>query len=192
MAQAHGRMRISAVVLAAGAGRRFGGDKLNAGLDGKPVIRHAFDRLADFPFHEIVTVVRPGHGLHAPGSRLVVNPNAAEGMGRSLARGIDALSPADAAFVVLADMPFLPAGIFGRLAACLPGCDIAVPRHGGQAGHPVLFSSLCFDDLKTLTGDAGARSLIHSGRYRVCFLDGEPDGVLRDIDTPADLTARDR
>lgn len=180
-------MKISAVVLAAGSARRFGSDKLNAELNGKPVVRHVLDALAGFSFHEVIVVVRPGYEIAAPDVRRVENPDADEGMGTSLALGIASLEPCDAAFVVLADMPFLPPGIFADLAQYLAQHDIVVPRHDGRAGHPVLFSSACFAELQTLSGDRGGRSLIESGRYRVVFADVSDDGVLRDIDRPDDL-----
>ena len=180
-------MKLSAVVLAAGSASRFGSDKLKADLAGKPVFEHTLLGLLAAGFHEIVVVVRPGWYITAPQVRFVENPRADEGMGRSLALGISSLKPADAAFVVLADMPFLPEDVFKRLAQALPGNDIVLPRHNGQAGHPVLFSNVCFPDLQRLEGDRGGRVLIDSGRYRVNFIDDDSDGVLRDIDRPADL-----
>jgi molybdenum cofactor cytidylyltransferase len=180
-------VRLSAIVLAAGSARRFGSDKLLADLDGQFVLQHVLDSLAGVEFHEVALVVRPGYAVIAPGVHVIENPRANEGMGESLAFGIGSLKPTDAAFVVLADMPFLPEGIFQRLAMSLPGHDVVVPRHNGHAGHPVLFSSVCFADLQALEGDRGGRALIDSVRYRVHFMDIDSDGVLRDIDRPVDL-----
>lgn len=180
-------MNISAIVLAAGSARRFGSDKLVADLDGKPLFQHVLDRLGGFGFHEVVVVLRPGSGLSTPGLRRIENARADDGIGHSLALGVSSLKPCAAAFVILADMPFLPAGIFRLLADALPGHDIVLPRHNGQAGHPVLFSHVCFPDLQRLEGDRGGRALIDSCTYRVNFIDTDSDGVLRDIDRPADL-----
>lgn len=180
-------MKASAVVLAAGGARRFGSDKLAADLDGKSVLQHVLDGLATFDFHEIVMVTRPDRTIVAPGVRRIDNPHPDDGMGRSLSIGVSSLALADAAFIVLADMPFLPRDIFGQLVVSLANHDIVVPRYHGQAGHPVLFSSVCFADLRCLEGDRGARALIDSGRYRVHFMDVDSDGVLRDVDRPDDL-----
>lgn len=178
---------MSAVLLAAGSARRFGGDKLKADLDGQSVFQHVLNALSGFDFHEVLAVVRPGYRLDAPSVRVVENPLADDGMGRSLALGIASLTVTDAVFVVLADMPFLPDSIFHQVVRALPGHDIAAPRHNGQSGHPVLFSSVCFSRLLRLEGDWGGRALIESGHYRVCFVDSDSDGVLRDIDRPDDL-----
>lgn len=178
-------MNLSVIVLAAGQGKRFGGDKLRADLGGKVVIAYVLDHLRAFDFHERLAVVRPGQSID--GIANVENPRAGEGMGTSLAIGIQTLKPCDGVFVVLGDMPFLPRGIFAQLALGLPQHDIVVPRHDGQSGHPVLFAAACFPDLGKLDGDRGGRALIASGRYRVAFVDIASDGILRDIDVPGDL-----
>ncbi len=180
-------MKVSAVVLAAGSARRFGSDKLVAELEGRPIFQHVLNALSGFNFHEVLAVVRPGYAVDTTSIRVVENPQADDGMGRSLALGIASLKPTDAAFVVLADMPFLPESIFQQLTRHLPGHDIIVPRHNGQAGHPVLFSSVCFPRLMRLRGDRGGRALMESGDYRVRFVDNDSDGIVRDIDRPDDL-----
>ena len=174
---------FSAVVLAAGASRRFGDDdKLCAEFDGKPVLRHVLDGLAALGLGEVLVVAR------APlkGVAHIVNPHPEDGMGRSLALGIAALKPCEAAFIVLADMPLLVSDLYPEMATALPGHDIVLPVHEGQNGHPVLFASACFDDLRRLSGDHGARDLLRSGRYRVRRVEAGAF-ILADIDTPNDL-----
>ncbi|MCR6658849.1 MAG: nucleotidyltransferase family protein [Asticcacaulis sp.] len=175
--------RFSAVVLAAGASRRFGEeDKLRAEFDGKPLLRHVLDGLAGLGLDEVLVVTRaPLSGVHH-----IINPHPEAGMGHSLALGVAALKPCDAAFIVLADMPLIVPDLYCDMAAALPGHDIVVPVHDGQNGHPVLFSSTCFDELRCLSGDHGARDLLQSGRYRLRHI--ETGGfILADIDTPEDL-----
>ncbi|WP_303830627.1 nucleotidyltransferase family protein [Asticcacaulis taihuensis] len=175
--------RFSAVVLAAGASRRFGeDDKLCADLDGKAVISHVLDGLAVLDLGEVLVVVRaPMEGMN-----YIVNLRLEAGMGHSLALGVAALKPCDGAFIVLADMPLIVPDLYREMADALPGHDIVVPVHNGQNGHPVLFSFTCFDDLRRLSGDHGARDLLRSGRYRLRHI--ETGGfILADIDTPEDL-----
>ncbi len=175
--------RFSAVVLAAGGSKRFGADKLSAEFDGKSIFRHVLDGLATLGFGEMLVVTR------APleGVAHIVNPHPEEGMGRSLAIGVAALSPCEAAFVVLADMPLVVPALYREMAAALSGYDIVVPVHDGQNGHPVLFASACFDDLRQLSGDHGARDLLRSGRYKVRHIEAGAF-ILADVDTPEDLT----
>ena len=49
--------RIVAVVLAAGAGSRFGGGKLLASLEGRPVLQHVLDRLAEAGVGDVIVVL---------------------------------------------------------------------------------------------------------------------------------------
>jgi molybdenum cofactor cytidylyltransferase len=188
-------LKLAAVVLAAGRSGRFGGDKRLADLRGKPLVAHALGALDGFAFAQRIAVVRPDDPIEdivrRHGVIPVVNPRAAEGMGASLACGIAALGDVDGAFVVLADMPDVPARLYGELAArfALGGADIVVPRHDGRDGHPVLFGAVCFAGLATLEGDRGGRGLIEGGRHRVVRHDTACAGILRDIDRPADLRA---
>lgn len=175
---------LSAVVLAAGVSRRFGkADKLQADFEDKSVLRHVLDGLAGLELGEVLVVVRaPMEGMN-----YIVNPRPEAGMGHSLALGVAALKPCDGAFIVLADMPLIVPDLYREMAGALPGHDIVIPVHDGQTGHPVLFSSVCFDDLRRLSGDQGGRDLLRSGHYRVRHI--EAGGfILADIDTPEDLT----
>jgi molybdenum cofactor cytidylyltransferase len=186
-------VKTGAVILAAGKARRFGGEKLLAALKGQPVIDHVLDAVAGFPFHAVTTVVRPDSRLpeHLKDRAVipVVNPLADQGMGTSLAAGIAALPPVDAAFVVLGDMPAIPTGLFSRMTAAMEtsAADIVVPVRDGRQGHPVLFARRCFADLTALRGDAGAKAIIRSGGYTVVPVETDDPGVLRDIDLPGDL-----
>jgi molybdenum cofactor cytidylyltransferase len=190
-----GALRLAAVVLAAGCSARFGGDKRLAELHGKPLIDHALDALDGFVFAQKIVVVRSDDSAEdivgRPGVTSVVNPRAAEGMGTSLACGIAALSDVDGVFIVLADMPDVPPGLYAELAARFAAGDgdIVVPRHDGRDGHPVLFGAACFAELMALEGDRGGRKLIDAGRYRVVRIDIGDAGILRDIDRPSDLKA---
>ena len=87
-------------------------------------------------------------------------------------------------------MPWIaPATIRAIADAVTSGADIAAPSYHGQRGHPVGFSRRHRDALASLTGDAGARSLIERHLDRVSWIDVEDAGVLRDVDTPSDILA---
>ncbi|MDV6331617.1 nucleotidyltransferase family protein [Asticcacaulis sp. 201] len=174
--------RLAAVVLAAGLSRRFGGNKLAADLNGKPVLRHVLDGLDTLDFAQVVVVTRTEEG---PGT--IVNPRPEDGMGASLALGVAALTDVDGVFIVLGDMPRIDVDLYRIMAEALADADIVVPVHDGQTGHPVLFRAACFDALKSLSGDVGARAIIRSGQYRVRQVPAGP-GIHDDIDTPVDLT----
>lgn len=179
------------VLLAAGASRRFGANKLLHSLAGKPVAVHAAESLGR-ALRGSIAVIRPDpllrDLLEGAGLRVVECARADDGMGVSLAAGIAATPDARGWIVALADMPWIRSATHGRVAQALfDGAELAAAAHQGQRGHPVGIGARFRDDLLALTGDAGARELIaaNSGLLRLVEC-GDP-GVLRDIDTPADL-----
>lgn len=193
-------MRIVGVLLAAGQGRRFGGDKLLAPLPGATFdvpagtalgVASAMHLVAALP--DTVAVVRPGERqlaarLGDAGVRVVECTNADDGMGASLACSVAATADADGWVVALADMPWIaPATIMAVSAALGEGADIAAPAYRGERGHPVGFARRHYASLAALTGDAGARSLLFEHRDRLTLLATDDAGVVRDVDTPAAL-----
>lgn len=181
------------LLLAAGSARRFGGGKLLAKLpDGCPVgVAACRTLLAALP--EVVAVVRPGDdalaaALAGAGARVVVCERAHEGMGASLACAVDSAPDAAGWVVALADMPWVRADTVRAVAEAIrDGASIAAPFVGGERGHPTGFACSHRAHLAALTGDQGARSLVgRAGDALVRIVVDDP-GVLRDIDTPADL-----
>jgi molybdenum cofactor cytidylyltransferase len=187
-------VRIAGVLLAAGAGARFGGGKLLAKLaDGTAVGRRACaNLLAAVP--EVIAVVRPDDAelareLAAAGARVTVCPDAQRGMGASLAHGVRAAGDADAVMVALADMPWIRPDTLLMVAAELRrGEPLVVSRHRGRRGHPVGFGRMHYPALMGLDNDEGARDMIAQAT-RIRWIDVDDPGVLRDVDTPADLKA---
>src|SRR5690349_2249448 len=126
---------IAAIVLAAGAGSRFGGGKLLAPLEGRPILQHVLERLEAADFDDVVVVVgrdadEVEEKIDAGAARLVVNPAPDHGLSSSLKVGIGALSAdADGALIALGDQPLLPARAVRALldADVVPGRPIVVP-----------------------------------------------------------------
>ena len=198
-------MRVVGILLAAGRGSRFGGDKLMAPLRapahgvpagtplGVAAARNLVAALADS-----IAVVRPGDGalaglLGATGIRIVECPNADDGMGASLACGIQATADADGWVVALADMPWIDPATIVKVAGALgAGADLAAPALRGIRGHPVGFARRHCAALSTLAADEGARSIIEENAARLVRIDTDDAGVLADVDRPHDLLRSDR
>jgi len=190
------RARVGGVVLAAGDSSRFGDDnKLLASVDGAPLVRHAAETACTSSLDDAVVIV--GHEAEAvtdalDGLSLSVrrNDDYAEGQSTSVRRGVAFARENgwDAAVFLLGDMPFVSAGTVDRLVATYRADEdgIAVPRHDGQRGNPVLFDRRHFDALAIVSGDRGGRDLVERGDG-VRFVDVGDPGVRRDVDTEADL-----
>jgi molybdenum cofactor cytidylyltransferase len=194
--------RLEAVVLAAGAGSRFGGGKLLTPWRGGVLLDGALAAAfaapvrcvhlvwgADPAVAEAATAFADRAG-DAARLRLVHAPRHAEGLSASLAAGVAAL-PADGegVFVFLGDMPRLPDGVTLKMAEALPGGAGAVATtFEGRRGHPVLFANPLWPRLLTLSGDRGAGDLLRALGPALALVPAPDDGVLYDVDRPEDLS----
>lgn len=186
-------MRLVGVLLAAGAGRRFGGPKLMQALtDGTPVAAAAASNLlAVVP--DTIAVVRPDDAelidaLTATGVRIVDNSLAERGIGSSIAAAVRASADTDGWLIALGDMPWIKPSTIAAVASGVRRADsIVAPSYRGRRGHPVGFGSAWGADLQALSGDEGARGLIRANRGGLLLLDTDDAGVLQDIDLPRDL-----
>ena len=182
------------VILAAGAGRRFGGGKLLVDLDGKPLLQWAVDAACRSSCLDRVVVVLGADAavisarINFGRAETVLCEQWVEGQAASLRCGVDAARPADWFAILLGDMPFVTSEIIGRLmevarsAQPVPAAARAVWQ--GHPGHPVLLSSTLAPRLMALRGDVGARSVLAG----VDVLEIEfGSGSYADIDTAADL-----
>jgi molybdenum cofactor cytidylyltransferase len=188
---------VVGVLLAAGSGSRFGGDKLLAKLaDGRPLASAALSALAE-GVDAVIVVVRPGDAaLEAlfgkSGALIGVCTNAAEGMGASLACGVRDVQrrfpDAQGAIIALADMPWLSSSTVAHIATALRrGAVLAAPTYRGARGHPVAIGARYFAEVQTLSGDEGARGLLAAHGAELELIAVDDPGVLRDVDTQSDL-----
>jgi molybdenum cofactor cytidylyltransferase len=182
------------ILLAAGAGRRFGDGKLLAPLHHRPLVLHALTALLP-AVDQVIAVVRPGAGaladlLEQAGAQVVECPHAHLGMGHSLACGAQHVPTPAALLVALGDMPALRTDTVRRVRRALAdGAAIAVPTHQGRRGHPVGFAAAVQAELGRLHGDQGARAVLQQHAARVQEIPVDDTGILCDVDTPADLSA---
>jgi molybdenum cofactor cytidylyltransferase len=183
---------IVGILLAAGRGARFGGEKLLADLEGERIGVSACNHLmAAVP--NVIVVLRPhddalAAALAITGARIVSCPNSDAGMGASLAHGVRATIDAKGWVVMLADMPWIQAATIARVAAAIDdGATVAAPFYRGMRGHPVGFGNRCVAALTALSGDEGAKTVVAQHRDTMVRIDVDDPGVLRDVDTRGDL-----
>ncbi len=192
----------AAVILAAGAGSRFGGGKIRAPLDGRPLLAYVLAAVREAGVGRVVVVL--GRDAAAVVSALradepaaldrvlvAVNPEPERGLATSLAIGLGAASAAPApagVLVVLGDQPRVRAEVLRALCdAVAPASAVAVvPQYEADAApNPVLLLPAGWPLVARLTGDRGLGPLLAA----------DPDTVVRvpvrganpDVDTRADL-----
>jgi len=179
--------KLAVALLAAGSSQRFGeADKLAVDFRGRPLAQHAADTLPlDICARAWLITGQVQPVWQAVGLAPVHNPNAAQGMGTSVALAARLADEADcdALVIALADMPFVPRAHFDDLIGALKRpCDIVGSTSGASHMPPVIFGSDFFATLISLSGDQGARELIAGSRAISC-----PPEWLIDIDTPQAL-----
>jgi molybdenum cofactor cytidylyltransferase len=187
---------IAGLLLAAGAARRFGGSKLTTQLRGEPLVRHSARSLVEARCIDAVWVVL---GSDASSVRdalvgldigFVEHAGYLQGLGTSIAAGIGALpDDCDAAAIALGDQPFIPSSAFDALISewKRTSAQVVATRYRGVPANPVLFARASFPELRALSGDAGARSVVMADPTRVRWLDVDAP-VPVDIDTPEDFS----
>ncbi|RAO48126.1 Nicotine blue oxidoreductase [Micromonospora saelicesensis] len=180
------------LLLAAGAGRRYGRPKALVELDGEPLVRRAIRLLGDggcAPVHVVL-----GAGAEEMPDLLGAVPirhdRWSDGLGSSLLRGLASL-PADvpAAVVVLVDQPLLsPVAVRRVRTAYADGAVVAVATYAGRPGHPILLTRRTWPLLSGYAlGDRGARDLLRDRSDLVVEVPCDDVGSPVDVDTPADL-----
>ena len=194
----------AAVILAAGVGSRFGGGKVRAALDGRPLLAHVLAAVREVGIGRVVVVLGRDAGAALDAVRDVdpgvlervlvsVNPTPERGLATSLRFGFGAataVAPPAGVLVLLGDQPRVRADVLRVLCGAVASAHAiaVVPRYAGDAApNPVLLLPAGWPLVAGLTGDRGLGPL----------LAGDPDWVVRvavpganpDVDTPADLAA---
>ena len=187
-------MRIAAVVLAAGRGRRAGGPKALLAIEGETFAGRAA-RVLKRPAVERVIVVL-GHDAERVRAALapedaaaaIVNEAYDAGMLGSILAGLRAAEEAgaDAILVHPVDHPLVAEATVDRVVAALEaGARIAVPSHGGRRGHPGGFARASWPALRAASPAVGAREVLAAHPEWIVHVEGDP-GCVAGIDTPED------
>jgi molybdenum cofactor cytidylyltransferase len=183
---------IAGIVLAAGAGTRFGGSKQLAQLGGRPLIEHALRAMAASPVGRTVVVLGSGAeevvvAVDLHGAEPLICERWEEGQSASLACGLAAAEDAEAVVVTLGDQPRVSSEAIRRVLAARDGAPAVRATYRGEPGHPVLLERELFGRLRDVSGDHGARNLLLSVGTREVPCDDLGGG--EDVDTRAQLAA---
>jgi len=188
--------RVAAIVLAAGAGTRFGGGKLLAPIGGRPVLQHVLDRVGAVGALDPILVVLGDDAtaietaVEWGSARAIRNPDPSRGLSSSLRVGMAALDPeVDAVLIVLGDQPSMPAGVIEALLAAPLDADhpVVVPVYDDDARgrNPVLLERAAYGLVDDATGDRGLGPVLAA--HPELVLEVPVAGSNPDLDTHDDL-----
>jgi len=185
------------VILAAGMSRRMGGEtpKQLLRMGGKTLLERALENVRASQVSEIVLVLGANANqikqqVTTNSAKVVLNPDYQQGMGTSLRAGLSAVdSSVGAAFIVLADQPFVHAKTLDKLLAYQreSAAQIVIPLYRGFRGNPVLLDRSVFPEVMNLSGDVGCRAIFGNHTEGIAKIEVDDPGILLDIDTEEDL-----
>jgi molybdenum cofactor cytidylyltransferase len=187
-------VRVVAVLLAAGEGRRMGGPKALLRIRGSTFL-DACLRALDRPGVGARVVVtgheaeRVAAAVNGSGVRIVHNADPGQGMLSSVLRGLEAAQEleADALLLHPVDHPLVEPETVDRVVEALAaGALIAVPSHQGRRGHPGGFARATWPHLRAAPVDRGARAVLEAHPEWIVHVAGGP-GSIAGVNTPADL-----
>ena len=186
-------MKLGCVIMAAGASRRFGENKLLRTLGGKALYQRALEAVPADVFSQVavVTACQPMAELaHRLDFSVIDNCEPEKGVSLTIRLGLEALSDCDGVLFMTADQPLLTQTGIRTVAETFlrePDC-IAAASADGVRGNPCLFPKALFPALLALEGDTGGSRIIRAnpGLLRLAELPGKE---LADADTAEDLQA---
>ena len=185
-------MRLGAVLLASGRGRRFGGNKLLASVEGVPLCRRAMAALSGAGLDRLA-VCSPYPEVLAAGEAFgflpLYNAGAAEGISASVRLGLARMEDMDGVLFSVCDQPFLTTQSIINLINSFQKSKSAICALSwqGRRGNPVIFPAEFFPALSALTGDTGGGAVIRAHPERLVLVEAASARELLDVDTPADL-----
>ncbi len=186
--------RVAGVVLAAGTSSRMGRNKLFLRLGGTSVLRRAVATAREAGLDPVLVVLGHESGralaeLEGLSCTPVLNQEYASGMNTSVRAGISGV-PADAtgAVLMLADMPFVTAGMLRSLVDRYRAGEepLVVSTYGEVLAPPILYGRPLFGELRALDGDGCGKRVVKAHRAEAIEVEWPPS-ALTDLDVPDDL-----
>lgn len=179
---------VAGLILAAGAGTRYGGPKADVVLGGATLLERAVATADAALLSPILAVVATGREVPPP-ARAVRNDDPSAGLSRSLKLGLGALPQSSAAAVVmLADQPTVRAPLLCSLLAARGRRPVVATQADGVVGPPALIERRAFALVDELSGDTGLRDVLRR-RAADMVATITTTVALADVDTPDDLAA---
>ena len=189
---------LAAVILSAGASTRMGKPKALLPYREGTFLEH----LLEVARHPRIGVVRVVLGAGADDIRgfakldssiVVTNPHWQEGQLSSIREGLRSLAEieTDGMMLCLVDHPLISASLVGDLVDQFyaGGKLIVVPTYMGKRGHPVIFSSVLFQELLAAPDEKGARAVVWAHDADVQEVPTDEEGIILNINDPDMLGA---
>ncbi len=188
--------KIGAVILAAGLSSRFGDNKLEKPVGGKPMYRHVLDEIASVTGYENICFVTGPAGASSvaeevskTGAKVIINEHPEDGISSSMKKGLRANMHMGSCLFAVADQPFINRESVRDLIdgySASDRCMASLVNVRGEAANPCIFSYPYYDELLEIEGDHGGKGIITAHPDDVYMCPARDERELEDIDTAAD------
>ncbi len=189
---------MAGILLAAGKSSRMGRLKQTLPFKGQTLLGHSLTQALHSRLGEVVLVL--GHRceeirksipleVFPDKLRIVENRDYAKGLSTSLIAGLDAVEGRYRhVMFLLADMPGVKTELIDLLVVRYleSGLPAGAVMADCRAVHPVIFGACLYPEIKRLTGDVGAKSILEANSGRICMVEPPGNYDFRDTDTPED------
>ena len=188
-------MKIAALILAAGESSRMGHkNKLMMRFLGKPMLIHVVDAAQSSNLSHVGVVVGQQSEnikklISNQDVQYIENEQWKTGIASSIVAGIGQMHQVDGYLILLGDMPFISSELINLIIDHGSSENIVIPEKKGRQGNPVFFGSKFLDELMVLSGDFGAKKVIHENPSSVVKIEIESDAIFQDYDTQDSLKA---
>ena len=158
------RFNVAVLILAAGGSTRFGSPKQIAYFQGETLVQRCINSAGEV-FPNSITVVLGAHyekiEPSVTGAQIAHNPFWQNGLGGSIAYGIEHIdAAAEAVLILLADQIYISAKEIRLMVEAFNGDNIVAAKYSGARGVPAIFPRSSFAGLGGLVGDVGAKKLL--------------------------------
>lgn len=194
------RGRQGIILLAAGAGSRFGGDKLHALVGGVPLYERMMRKLEAFSYAPVVVVTGDPKIIEAAESRdflVAKNKEPEKGISHSIRLGLQCMTEhfpqVEGVLFSVCDQPHITVAVMQTILyrGFLRRENIICAAAKHRRGNPVYWGRIYFQELLGLTDDVGGRSLFHLHPEKIEEIEVDPEELL-DIDRKEDLKEHDQ
>nr|WP_325211631.1 nucleotidyltransferase family protein [uncultured Oscillibacter sp.] len=184
-------LKLGCVVMAAGNARRFGENKLAAGVGGRSLILRALEAVPGEEFEKVAVVTQYPEVMElAERFRFsaVRNEHPDWGISHTIRLGLESLGNCAGAMFLVSDQPLLRQESVRALAELWQSRpdNIAALAHGGVRGNPCVFPARFFPELLALTEDRGGNTVIRRHEEDLILLE-TAEQELTDVDTRSAL-----
>lgn len=183
-------IKISALIMAAGASRRMGENKLLMKIEGQEIVRLLINGIPENVFYRVLSVCsdeRVADICRECGAEvLMIKPG--QEKCATINAGTEELRDSDGIMFLVADQPFLKAETVAELADIFrqrPSA-IVIPFCAGKQRNPVIFPKNVYNELIEIKGDKGGRDVIDRHHELRVFADFDDERQFADIDTRED------